>query len=296
MNRLKKIDPKDPFRQSRSDASDRPGFTLVELLVVMATVALLAAVLVPALAGTRPNGQAFQCQNNVRRLALGWLMYASDNNDILMANPGWVGISIMEWGSGLCSIDVQPLLTNTMGQYVKLASVYKCPSDIYQSKDNLGPRVRSVSLNGALGGSAVFVTGNNPDGRLYYGGAGSLVGMCTKMSQLNSPGPARVYLVLDEQADSISAINGDATYAFAPGYASSQEQWRDLPASYHDGCGSFSFADGHTELHRWVVTSGNNPTTLPVTMQTYGGSGAPWKNTAGHSVDYEWVQDGMPYR
>src|SRR5664279_6300258 len=67
------------------------GFTLVELLVVMATVAILAVLLLPAIAGTKPNSQAFQCLENQRQLTIGWQMYAEDNNGKLVPNGGAFG-------------------------------------------------------------------------------------------------------------------------------------------------------------------------------------------------------------
>jgi prepilin-type processing-associated H-X9-DG protein len=108
-------------------------------------------------------------------------------------------------------------------------------------------------------------------------------------------------VILDEQADSMSAVNGDATFAFNPGCPIAGQYWRDLPASYHNGSGSFSFADGHSEINKWMNRSsvaGNNyaQTVYPVTGQTYGSS-AKWKTTnMRHSIDYEWVQDRMPYK
>src|SRR5258708_2125803 len=62
------------------------GFTLVELLVVVGVLAVLAAMLIPALANTQPDGRTFQCLNNERQIVLGWRMYADDNNDVLAPN------------------------------------------------------------------------------------------------------------------------------------------------------------------------------------------------------------------
>ena len=95
----------------------------------------------------------------------------------------------------------------------------------------------------------------------------------------------------------MSAVNGDATYAFDPGSSRTSEYWRDLPASYHNRAGSFSFADGHSEIHKWMEI-GNGPvkTVYPVTG-TIWGSSAPWKTSLMRSsADYEWVEDRMPYR
>ena len=203
----------------------------------------------------------------------------------------------MTWDSSYDNINPDPLLTNVMGDYVKAVRLYKCPSDKFVSPANPGPRLRSVSMNGALSssGSGPTVQGTAPGNRTYYGSGSAGTGKAArKTSDLITPGPARIFVVLDEQADSMSIVNGDATFMHDPGYAQGSERWRDLPASYHNGAGSFSFADGHSEIHRWLERSGNNRTTYPVTMGNYG-SNPPWRNNILISRDYEWVQDRMPY-
>jgi prepilin-type processing-associated H-X9-DG protein len=113
------------------------------------------------------------------------------------------------------------------------------------------------------------------------------------MTDLSITGPANVFVVLDEQADSISAVNGDATYSFNPGAAATQEVWRDLPASYHNGAGSLSFADGHSEIHKWLNIGSPGQTVYPV----LGNGAEPWATgpTMRFAVDFEWMQDRMPY-
>jgi prepilin-type processing-associated H-X9-DG protein len=169
-----------------------------------------------------------------------------------------------------------------MATYVKSAGIYKCPGDEYQSAANPGPRVRSVSMNGTLNNKPQFI---NQNGRKYF--------TARKLADLGTPGPANVFVFLDEHADSID----DGTFQVNPGYPPGQEFWRNLPASYHNGAGSFSFADGHGEIHQWLERSGNNRTTYPVTM-TGTPSNQPW-NTGSFvftSRDYEWMTDRMPYK
>src|ERR1035441_5772852 len=149
------------FNNTRED-----GFTLTELLVVIVTVAILALLLLPALAGTKPNSQAFQCLENLRQLTLGWQMYAEDNNSKLVPNgqqstqpttfpdsrilPGgpWV-----QWCPG--NMNAFSLYATNYIQagciypYVKTMNVYKCPADQSFLKFglNIYPKVRSYSMN-----------------------------------------------------------------------------------------------------------------------------------------------------
>ena len=286
------------------------GFTLIELLVVIAIIAILAAMLLPALNRAKVKAQGIKCLSNTKQLTLGWLLFASDHNDEIMPNggpgvgdlagvPDWCG-HVEMFGAFAQSTNWTVLVDPTvcaMAEYVRTPGVYKCPGDTVPC--TYGERVRSVSLNGALGGHAPAVQGTapNPPGRIYYGSGAPAPESAgaVKMSDLNTTGTANVFVVLDEQADSISAVNGDADFAFDPGPASSSEKWRDLPASYHNGAGSLSFADGHSEIHKWSnrgVLGGQ--TVYPVT----GTTAEPWKTGSPmrSSEDFEWMQDRMPYQ
>ncbi len=293
---------KTNVRNSSPQEPRSVGFTLIELLVVIAIIAILAAMLLPVLSKAKAKALGIACMSNTKQLTYGWLLFASDNRDELMANPGWAGGN-MSYASNPANIDPTILLDpnqSTMADFCKSAKVYKCPADAFPSAN--GPRVRSVSMNGALGnGSGPNVQGRNPDNsRVYFGIPGPPSGLgvgkgAKRMSDLNRPGPANTFVVLDEHSDSMCALNGDATFMFDPGYPRSGELWRDLPASYHNGACGISFADGHSEIHRWTDIGNPGKTKYPVTGITYGTS-APWKTFAmRNSVDYEWMQDRMPF-
>jgi len=291
---------KNPGRNSRSQ-----GFTLIELLVVIAIIAVLAAMLLPALRAAQERARATQCMSNNRQLMLGWIMFFQDNDDNLIPNPGWVAGS-MNWGNSPDNIDSAKLIDpsqSLMANYVRSPGVYKCPSDTRPAAN--GDHVRSVSMNGALGGNAPTVQGHFPipPGRNYYGGGPISVKPFSEGALKASdllPAPANIYVTLDEQADSMCAVNGDATFAFDVGASpSGGEYWRDLPASYHNGAGSFSFADGHSEIHKWTNKGkpGTKAQTVYLVLGITYGTTAPWKTAKMfNSEDYEWVQDRMPYR
>ena len=269
----------------------RGAFTLIELLVVIAIIAILAALLLPALRAAKAKAQGTACMCNTKQLTLGWIMYQGDNEDKLMDISKWIVNSpYMDFAVSDANIDANLLLTNLMGQYVKSVGVYKCPSDTYDAQN--GPRLRSLSMNGALTGGPTFLPPTSAvDNRTYFS--------ATLASDLKNPGPASVIVLLDEHADSID----DGEFMFNPGLLPGSEAWRNLPASYHNRCGSFSFADGHSEIHRWMDSRTCQwvPTSNPAGMwgSKYNPTSGvyPWNPyNLGKSVDYEWMDEDMPYK
>lgn len=244
------------LRQRRD--GPRTAFTLVELLVVIAIIAVLTALLLPAVSKSKRKATATQCVSNFKQLQTAWTAYETEHSELppnndqpdagrTAARPSWVAGWLRldnEIGDKSDSVDPSLLVGSqyrefgSLGPHTGSAALYKCSLD--RSTVRIGgvdrPRVRTVSMNAYMNGSGVWQDTN----------------YVTFRQSTQIPNPSATWVFIEEREDSIN----DGYFAVA---VATQHAIIDTPASYHDGAAVLSFADGHVEQHKWVEATTTPP-------------------------------------
>ena len=241
------------------------AFTLIELLVVIAIIAILMALLLPALSRAKKKGQSIVCINNLHQLSLGCTIYANDNSGELVSCwpigfgsypvnpyswcPGWAcfddpSVPAFNYGPDpqFNCTNVYALQQGAIWRYVKTAGVYHCPAD-NRMMGGL-PLVRSYSMNSWMNGRSygdptggTTFTTPDQDGTLTYM-------FFRKESQIRQP--SKMWYLIDEDGGTIN----DSMFIVDMG---TENRIPDMPSTRHGTVYELNFADGHTDSVKWLA-------------------------------------------
>lgn len=230
------------MRHERTHKRRSAGFTLIELLVVIAVIAVLMSILMPALQRAREQGKRSMCLGNLKNLQLAWIMYADDYDDKIvngdsaeynmMADNGkyWV---MKDWEKPMTTaVKEKAIRDGALYPYTKTIKIYKCPN-IEKNTSNAYGMVSGPSRTYSIADSM------NCKGWDEMGTTKKIIKIRSRIKD-----PANRMVFLDDGGTCPSALGGWTVY-------NNQWQWWDPPPVRHGDGTMFSFADGHSDYHKW---------------------------------------------
>jgi prepilin-type processing-associated H-X9-DG protein len=260
------------------------AFTLIELLVVIGIIAMLVALLLPALARAKEKATTVRCLNNLKQLSTCWHLYATDNADLLapnnsimvfMGNSWTVGASNVSWCPDHARTDTNTvdLRSGVLFSYNTSVAIYHCPADkstVETADGQTTPalRNRSYNMSQSVNGYPEYLTALNLPGL-------SDIPCWKKLTEVRHPTPSELFVLIDEHPDTLY----DAQFGNPAGGPYWPAMWFDMPADRHNQGACLCFADGHAERWRWRL-----PMTFESMFQMV---------SAEHMPDFQRIQSAM---